>query len=239
MRILSFNIHHGADESGSLELENIAEAIKRADADIIALQEVDCHFGNRSEWQNQIKKLGELLQMTYRFGANIDLPPIEGRSENRKFGNAILTKHPIVYYENYPLPDLGNEPRGLLYAEIKLGESSVHIFNTHLGLDKEERELQFEKISQILLPMSGPVILAGDFNVLPTDETLQMYLKQSNLLDSFQDSSALTFPTSSPQKRIDYLCHSTELDCIGRAVIDTVSSDHLPILAVYKIEHTS
>ena len=45
LRILAYNIHHGAGNDEVLDLERIAELIRSLDPDLVALQEVD----NRTE----------------------------------------------------------------------------------------------------------------------------------------------------------------------------------------------
>ncbi|GGB52826.1 hypothetical protein GCM10011409_33000 [Lentibacillus populi] len=44
-----------------MDLEGIAKVIKDAGADVIGIQEVDRFYGDRSDFQDQIKKLAELL----------------------------------------------------------------------------------------------------------------------------------------------------------------------------------
>ena len=40
-RVMTYNIHHGEGLDGKVDLQRIAELIKREQADIVALQEVD------------------------------------------------------------------------------------------------------------------------------------------------------------------------------------------------------
>ena len=41
LRVVTYNIHHGVGVDGKLDLNRIAEVIRAAKADLVALQEVD------------------------------------------------------------------------------------------------------------------------------------------------------------------------------------------------------
>ncbi|WP_235782509.1 endonuclease/exonuclease/phosphatase family protein [Peribacillus psychrosaccharolyticus] len=56
VNIMSYNIHHGVGTDGQLDLGRIANVIKENGAEIIGLQEVDKHYGARSNFEDQTKK---------------------------------------------------------------------------------------------------------------------------------------------------------------------------------------
>jgi len=79
----------------------------------VALQEVDNHFGRRSDFANQVEILANSLNMYYVYGANLDFDgsTIEsGKIHNlrRRYGTAILSRYPIEFSRNYLLPKLSD-----------------------------------------------------------------------------------------------------------------------------------
>ena len=55
MKVLTYNIHHGAGIDGVLDLERIAQVIEQSGADVIGLQEVDNHWSARSNWVTRLR----------------------------------------------------------------------------------------------------------------------------------------------------------------------------------------
>ncbi|WP_299092807.1 endonuclease/exonuclease/phosphatase family protein [uncultured Metabacillus sp.] len=150
VKVMSFNIHHAEGIDGVLDLERIAKIIEDADAEIIGLQEVDNHWSERSNFQDQAKWLAERLGMYYTYAANLDRDPLNEGDPRRQYGTAILSKYPIISSENHLLTKIGNtEQRGLLDAMINVKGNHLHFFNTHLALTSAEREIQVNEIHAI------------------------------------------------------------------------------------------
>src|SRR6266550_1969636 len=87
LRVMTYNIR-----SGNGDLAGTAQAIRSATPDIVALQEVDVHWAERSSFVDQATALGQQLRMQARFariyllaGARLQDPP-------RAFGVALLSK---------------------------------------------------------------------------------------------------------------------------------------------------
>ncbi|WP_346766310.1 endonuclease/exonuclease/phosphatase family protein, partial [Streptomyces sp. Tu 4128] len=49
LRIATYNIHAGTGSDGVFDLDRQAAALRALDADVIGLQEVDVHWGDRSQ----------------------------------------------------------------------------------------------------------------------------------------------------------------------------------------------
>ena len=75
LTVLSFNIHHAAGPDGVTDLDRVAAEIRRTRADVIGLQEVDRHWGERSHWADQPAELARRLGMHVVYGANLDEEP--------------------------------------------------------------------------------------------------------------------------------------------------------------------
>ena len=89
------------------------------------------------------------------------------------FGNAILTRYPVVESHNLRLPGtFGLEPRGLLTAIVIVDGRRIAFSSTHLteGSDgRQSRALQAQAVARALHTMDAPTILAGDLNSDSTD----------------------------------------------------------------------
>ena len=103
VRVATFNIHHGAGTDDRLDLERAARTIEATGAEVIGLQEVDNHWGERSAFADQAAELGRRLDMHVAYGANLDL---DGEPR-RQYGTAMLSKWRIRDARNTLLPGHG------------------------------------------------------------------------------------------------------------------------------------
>ncbi|MCK7534981.1 MAG: endonuclease/exonuclease/phosphatase family protein [Marinilabiliales bacterium] len=104
LRVLTFNIYHGATMNGDFDLDYIANVIRDADPDLVALQEVD-FLTRRAKGYDLATELGWRLKMASLFARAM---PCDGG----EYGEAILSKYSFVTTRNVPLPFTGGcEPR--------------------------------------------------------------------------------------------------------------------------------
>jgi endonuclease/exonuclease/phosphatase family metal-dependent hydrolase len=234
LRVITFNIHHGADGAEQLDLERVADVIEDSGADVATLQEVDRHWGARSAFADQAAELGRRLDMHAVYAANLDLDPLELGQERRQYGTAILSRFPIASSRNTLLPRPNNgEQRGLLEAVIKVRGVRVRIADTHLQHNSAlERTAQAQRIVELLAPAGEPVVLAGDLNAVPDAPEL------APLMSAYADAwtragtgPGYTIPVEAPDRRIDYVLTSPEIGAVNAEVIATDASDHLPLVA--------
>lgn len=88
------------------------------------------------------------------------------------------------------------------------------------------------QIANLLPLIQGRCLIAGDFNSQPRDNCLRELEKI--MADSFRDGGlgwGLSFESTLPALRIDYIWHSRQLDCLQCFVFRSLSSDHLPVVA--------
>lgn len=243
---MTYNIRAATESS----LTQIAGEIESHDPDVVALQEVDVNWGERSDYENQAAYLAEALDMHYFFGEIYDLPPAEGREENRKYGLVLLSRYPIEYRNNHRLTRLSSqhdtdEPLlmpGFPEIVIQVSERRVHIFNTHLDYrpDPSIRETEVMEMLEIIegIDKQEPVILMGDLNAEPEDPEL------AAMSDIFRDAwegeegdgEGFTFPAAEPTKRIDYILYSDHFKITSVYVSDTQKSDHRPVVGDLLLE---
>jgi endonuclease/exonuclease/phosphatase family metal-dependent hydrolase len=240
LKVMSYNIHHGVGVDNVLNLQRIADLITEKQADVVGIQEVDRHYGARSNFEDQAKVLAEMLGYHYVYGANLDLNPAVEGQDRRQYGTAILSKYPIIQSQNYLLSSFGKEQRGLLEATVNVKGNHVRVYNTHLGLDVPQRLAQVNEINEILSKKETSAILMGDLNAEPGVEEVELLRTGGNLVDVFQDAdNANTFPVKNPSKRIDYIFVSEGVKFSGQQVLQSTYSDHLPIIVDLELERSA
>lgn len=230
IRVVSYNIHHGEGTDGMLDLPRIAQVLRDAHPDIIALQEVDKNT-KRTGSVDQAAELAKLLKMKHVFGGNIAL-------QGGHYGNAILTRYAPITSTNHKLPSLANgEQRGVMEADITVPglKQPLKVLATHLDHrpDDRERIASSEKIARLIRDWgSRPALLAGDLNAVPESKPLTL-LGQ----DWTRSNREIlpTIPSGKPNRQIDYILFRPQQGwkVVEYQVLDApVASDHLGILAV-------
>lgn len=236
LRIMSFNIAagHGA-------IDGIVSIIEKYNPDILALQEVDVHWSERSNFENQAKYLGEALNRHYYFGEIYSVEAVNNDESTRQYGLAFLSKDPIVYKENHLLTRLSTQTQepeltvlpGFIEITVEIEGQQVHVFNTHLDYrsDPALRLTQTNEMIGIMKNVDKPVILTGDLNASPGAEEISSLF--DNLKDAWiiEDDHGYTFPADQPDRRIDYILHSDHFEVLDAFVVDTRASDHRPVVA--------
>jgi endonuclease/exonuclease/phosphatase family metal-dependent hydrolase len=241
---MTFNIHHGKGTDGKVDLKRIAKVIKESDADIIGLNEVDKHFSKRSAYIDQAAWLAEDLQMNYVFGPAVSFPSkrkdVNAKWENttrvREYGNALLSKHPILSQETHCLHSRNRliEGRSVIEASIGLKNQLLNVFVTHLSLNPFLHRNQTDLIVNKVKKPSSQTIVLGDWNMKPKAKAW------NRMTDSFIDSWGIqqpkkgyTFPSTRPRARLDYIFVSRDFSVINATVVTKVpgASDHLPLEA--------
>lgn len=232
VRVLTFNILHGATTEGDFDLDKIADVIKQVNPDLVALQEVDFKT-NRAHNYDLATELGLRTKMAPLFGKAMDY-------DGGGYGEGILSKYPIIASRNIPLPHSpGNEPRAALEVTVELESGdTVSFIGTHLEHQKEsgDRVLQVQKINTVFLKNKYPTILAGDLNDLPGSRPISL-LKEfwKNVSDKNPEP---TYPSENPRKKIDYIFYrpSGSWKALETKVIcDTIASDHCAVFSVLQL----
>lgn len=228
INVMTYNIHHAnppTREKGYIDLNTIAQTIRKSGAHLVALQELDS-VTIRSGKSFQLKVLAEMLGMHYYFGRAI---PHQGGA----YGVGILSKFPITETRTIMLPhveDFNGEKRVLALVKITLpGNKEVYFGSTHFDVSMEQnRVLQAAEVVGVAKVLDAPVIVGGDFN--STDDKAPM----AELLGYFKDASTLkdpTIPVLKPTRRIDYILYSThgKFKVLKEEVMtsDNYGSDHL------------
>ena len=233
MRILTFNIHHGKGMDRKLNLNRITEVIQKSQADIIGLNEVDQAFSKRSQFVNQAMWLADEMNMNFVFGPTITIQQAKS-SVVRQYGNALLTRFPIVSSRNYKFDFLPRyvEDRGLLEVNVQINNTLLTCFVTHLSFAPLQHLKQTSFIIGEVKKKKNPTIVMGDWNMKPSSTSWRVV---TNILNDVNDGqgSNHTFPSNRPFMKLDYIFVSKEIKVIRAEAykMDVLASDHLPYLA--------
>jgi endonuclease/exonuclease/phosphatase family metal-dependent hydrolase len=234
LRVLSYNIHYGLGTDGKYDLERLATVINAAKPDLVALQEVDVGV-KRSGRVHQARRLAELTGMAVRFG------PTQ-HYEGGLFGNAVLTRLPILDVVIHPLPYTESTPQRVTYPRGAIavtvrgpGGNPLRFVSTHFQHNvPEDRIAEAKAINKLFVQdVQLPTILAGDMNAKPGAEPIQVLLR--NWTNASDEPPSATAPSVNPTSRIDYVFYrpSGRFRVSDATVIaEPVASDHRPVLAI-------
>ncbi len=230
IRVMTYNVHSGFNPKGKLDIEAIAQVIEKNNPDVVALQEVSRGWLINGRL-DMLGWLSQRLRMSHVFGATADI----------FWGNAILSRYPIMAYSRHDLPPKGLPiPCGFMVALIDLGKNEkLKVINTqfhHIKNDSDIRQLQSKAILDFLAGIgSNRTVMLGNLNAGPKDLELRMLLQARILVDAAERMNprlTYTFPSDNPHQRLDYILTSPDLIAEDIRVPASIVSTHLPVVAV-------
>jgi len=229
-RITTYNIHKCRGLDRRVRPQRIIEVLRQTDADIIALQEV-VGMDHPERERNHVRAIAEELGFEFCTGEN-------RRLHGGAYGNAVLTRLPILSEHNHDITWKKYEPRGCLEVNVTLGTQPLSIYNVHLGTSFFERRYQATKLLDVVNENreAAPRMILGDFNEWPRGLA-------SHLLEHhFQTAGpprllgrAWSYPGILPLAHVDHIYHDSSLELtevkVHRSRVALIASDHLPIVA--------
>jgi len=233
IRVMTYNINHGAGADNKIDLQRIANIIKRENPDVVAFQEVDVNT-TRSGKVDEPKIIGNLTGYKSFFGKTI---PFKGG----QYGNAILVKDQEAKLFKY-LPIPGKEPRCVLAIEAKsTTKGNPFVFAcTHFCFMEANAFQSTEVIKNWVQELSIPVVFMGDFNCTPDSTTFQTLT--STWTSTWGDQPLLTYPAKEPKSTVDHcFTYPREIwDVVENKVVEeTLASDHRPLIVTLKFRPTN
>lgn len=237
LRVMAYNIHTGYGTDGRLSVDELAQVIEDSGATVVGLQEVSRGWliaGANDQLVLLQQRLG--FEHAVFFGTT---DPV--------WGNAILSRYPIISVDREYLPQEGTLiRRGYLGATIEFGGDELAFVSIHLQQvgDPATHDLDPEgdlypvhnaQISAILEEWSGrqPAVMVGDFNARPGWRQLEELIA-AGWVDSWEEAGVgegLTSEAADPRYRIDYVFHTQDLVALDAGVIQSQASDHFPVVA--------
>ncbi|MER7804109.1 endonuclease/exonuclease/phosphatase family protein [Streptomyces parvulus] len=244
LRIATYNIHAGTGSDGVFDLDRQAAALRALDADVIGLQEVDVHWGERSQGLDVAGELARRLGMRVSFAPIYSLDPVTAGSPRREYGVAVLSRFPVRSEANHEITRLSTQDEnpvpapapGFGEVTLKVRGVPVQVFVTHLDYraDAAVRVAQVADTRRIMAreraarPGARQVLL-GDFNAEPSAPELGPLWRE--LRDAGAGTGG-TYPAAAPVKRIDYVAVGRGVRVREAAVPEeAAASDHRPVVA--------
>ncbi|MBC9930426.1 endonuclease/exonuclease/phosphatase family protein [Chitinophaga qingshengii] len=234
VKVLTYNIHHGENMKGVLDLQGIANVILATNPDLVALQEVDS-VTQRTKNTDQLKELAAITGMYTYFAKAMDY-------DGGGYGTGILSRFPITEAITLPLPSIAKnavEPRVAGIVTVKLpGDSLLHFISTHLDAERSagNRIAQAGALVKYFKETNTPVVLAGDFNAIPASKEINTLKK---LFTDATQQMGPTFPSDTPRVKLDYIMvhPKSRWNVTGARIIEeAVASDHRPVLSELELK---
>jgi endonuclease/exonuclease/phosphatase family metal-dependent hydrolase len=165
--ILTYNIRAGLGSAEpdrkpqeargrQIDLTPVVSAIKSADADVVALQEV--------VGEAQARYIATTLGMSYVYARH-------GETYGHWWGLALLSKFPIERHRSFPTSAGRGNTRSDLIAVVRIGSGKVTVVNVHVDKDVMDGG-PIRRTLANLAAVKGPAVLLGDFNARPRAERL-------------------------------------------------------------------
>jgi endonuclease/exonuclease/phosphatase family metal-dependent hydrolase len=253
LRILTFNIAHGRGLTPiqgftmarkiRANLRKIARLIERMAPDVVALQEVD----ENSRWAGNFDHLEYLRVYT---GFRYSVFGINNRREgliNLSYGNAILSRHPILESENILFGESRVGEKGFLYVELDVGGRRLPIVNLHLHYrSRQHRFRQVERVMDYITHKQHhrrdtwhmPPIVCGDLNnSLSSPDATAELLRYFSLHGRYtlHPQEGNTFPSPLPSRALDFIFLPPACSDPHSEVVRSFLSDHRPVVVDFSL----
>ncbi len=211
-----FNLYHGNPSSEQAILE-----LSAAEFDIFTIQELN------SGWMPNIDSL---IKNKYPFY-------LEEPWKGCCYGIGIYSKFPIVDGEVF---ELGKTPA--IRASIKINGQIITVISFHTRPpafpdETDIRNAQMRTIAEMSHTIEDPILVLGDFNVVPWDAAFNSFLTTGNIRavrNGFQATYPMDFGV--PLIPIDHITYSAGLEPTSCMTLNLTGSDHKGIVASFKLE---
>lgn len=249
MRLATFNILHGRTVAdGIVDLDRLRVAVRTIDADILAMQEVDCDQP-RSEMADLTAVAAEAMgAVSHRFVAALAGTPgatwIAATGEEQPgtagYGISLLSRYPARNWQVLRLPRIPvrfpmflpgprrvmvvrEEPRAVVVAQLDTPAGPLTVANTHLSFVPGWNRVQLRRLRRDLAGLPGPRVLMGDLNLTPPTAARWTGLRSLAV--------AATFPAHDPCRQLDHILTDDDRMTAGACSSPQVPiSDHRPLV---------
>lgn len=241
LKIATLNLYHDKDDWPRRRVQ-IVEEFKREQPDVIALQEVIQREGllNQAEW------LAGQLGYAWHFVST------DPAGKPMRYGNAILTRHPVLLRGEQRLHPL-DDSRTVGLLRIDLEGRALNVYVTHLHWTDQGGAIRTQQAADLVRYIdttsdSLPSIVAGDFN--STADSPELAALREGFIDTYGSQHPDADPVSSSTlnleyfapKRIDHVFYQRgEFGPVSSQIIfnqadadGTWASDHYGMLVVLR-----
>jgi endonuclease/exonuclease/phosphatase family metal-dependent hydrolase len=182
IKVISWNISFSEEIDQAIQELREVEALQGAE--VILLQEMD---------EAGTEAIAKALEYNY-----IYYPASIHSYHDRNFGNAVLSKWPIVDSEKIILPHRNprnDQIRIAVRALLDVGDEKLPVYSVHtetFWLGQDSREDQISLLAEEIDPDYSTVIVGGDFNTLTplSEKILTERMEVANLEPATDDAGA-------------------------------------------------
>ena len=170
LKVLSFNIRLAAGRyefardvyhlPHGKNLAAVVAAIASADADVVALQEVAGAF--------QAEQLARALNLNFTYEGHST-----GSPRASWWGVAVLSKFPIASARGTQISAGVGDTKHIIAATLTIGARPITVVSIHKDKDLHDGE-SLRNVLAAIAEIRHPVILAGDLNIQPGDDRLEI-----------------------------------------------------------------
>jgi len=220
LTVVSYNI--GFAENIDQAVSEIREIKSQKELDIVLLQEMD---------EAGTKQIAQQLQLNYVY-----FPAAIEPTYDKNFGNAILSRWPIVDSHKLILPhkSLSNRMNRIATrATIRIHGDEILVYSIHIESVftlPRFREDQYTAVLDDISPEAKLVIVGGDFNSFTEAdaEEIEKSYRQAGFMRASKDSgyTIVKYGVKVPSDHI--FAKGFVLDETGK-MVEATASDHLPI----------
>jgi endonuclease/exonuclease/phosphatase family metal-dependent hydrolase len=177
LTVVTLNLWHD-QRDWPRRLNVIVAEMRRLRPDVLCLQEVL----QNPDLRNQAETLADSL------GCSLHFASVDGPESPKRYGNAVLTPHPVLAAGASPLQP-ADDYRVVAHLRLAWRGREVDAYSTHLHHTPQGGSIRALQIRHLLAWVDstrgrGPLVLAGDFNCeLGSPE---MNLVTARHLDAFQ-----------------------------------------------------
>ena len=240
LRVVTLNIHKGLSHfNRRMVIHELRDGLRALDPDVVFLQEVQ---GLNHRYALRFN--AHPVEPQHEFLAGDKWQPVYGCNavyDHGHHGNAILSRYPLVSFENQDVSDHRFEKRGLLHCVVAVPKwrRNLHLVCVHLSLHERGRNRQLEAISGRLEELASrdvPIIIAGDFNDWRhrASSILERRLGMTEVSIARFGKAARTFPAMMPVLQLDRIYvrgFDVATSQVHRGKPWSLLSDHLAVSA--------
>lgn len=261
VRVVAYNIAHGRGTGNSNwsdpearddRLHDIGALLRKLNADIVVLNEVDFS----SIWSGHENQAALIAQEAgYRYRVELTNIDVSTPFAALRFGNAVLSRHPIREAELIELPGfaawetiLGGK-KNAVACEVELPDGSrLCVVGAHYDTRGDEaiRIASARAVIESVKDKGVVTVLAGDLNSTPSAlpgarvgvdgrSGVDILVEDGGFgrttSDNETDGAEPTFPSWGPDRAIDWVLVSEAGSLKQIEVYDSDLSDHLPVVA--------
>ena len=249
LTVCSYNVKvlyydHSNDGNGSpmSKFDAVCEELKKIDADIVGLQELDRFSKRCGVGVDQLEMLAKKLGYNYWYYTKT-VP-----SSGGEYGHGILSRYPIKKKESNYFADYNidaPEPRGYSRSEISINGKTLVFYNTHLAGQQGLQMMHITTRMEKDMEKGKYAVLTGDMNHWPKELEGYIDADYCTMLNTVKNPQNTTYQAMLKYEinGIDNIVVTNNLEHYwdsylntGIKVVETSASDHLPIYTYIKMK---